>query len=572
MKKKIFLLFLTAGLVLLSRPFSFAQQTPGEIVGGQERIREQQAEQESLRKKAEEKKEPAEIEEQLPQEPVLPPSQEKVMVRDIRVTDARLVPEAEINSITAGFEGRELTLPDMQKAADLITNAYRKKGYVTSRAYLPPQKIESGILEIRVLEGLMGDVEIKGNRYFSARLLRSKITLDKNEPFNYDILRKDLVRINRNPDRYARAVLLPGKEEAQTDVILEVKDRLPIHAGFDYDNFGSRYIGKDRYTGTLSHANLFGFDDNLSFQYQLAQHSRYYYKSVRYSGPVAPDANAGLYAAFSRVKLGEEFEDADVRGKSKLYGVFADKSLIDGERLSLTLNLGFDYKDITNYQLQTVSSTDRLRVLRTGLNMDLSDEWGRTIITQELDFGIPDIMGGLRRQDDKASRSGAGGKFNKNTVNLLRLQKLPLDATLLWKNQIQTSPYILTSIEQFQIGGISNVRGYPPAEAVGDSGYSTTAELTFPAYFIPKDVNVPFSRAKMYDALRFAMFYDWANARLRRPSATEEKDKTLRGAGWGVRFNLPENFSIRFDMAWPLDNTPSDSDHMHPWIQVSKGF
>jgi len=39
-----------------------------------------------------------------------------------------------------------------------------------------------------------------------------------------------------------------------------------------------------------------------------------------------------------------------------------------------------------------------------------------------------------------------------------------------------------------------------------------------------------------------------------------------------VRFNLPEDFSVRLDLAWPLDKTPSDSDHLHTWIQVSLDF
>jgi hemolysin activation/secretion protein len=149
---------------------------------------------------------------------------------------------------------------------------------------------------------------------------------------------------------------------------------------------------------------------------------------------------------------------------------------------------------------------------------------------------------------------------------------MPFSSTLLWKNQIQISPYILTAAEQFQIGGIANVRGYPPAEAVGDKGYSMTWEWSFPLYFIPKDIKVPFSKAKFYDAFRLAVFYDWANTRLRRPIGTEQKDRTLKAAGCGLRLNLPENFSLRLDFGWPLDNTPSDSDHMHTWAQVSKSF
>lgn len=527
---------------------------------------------EALRKKVEEEKKVPQIEERFPQAPAPAVSEEKVSIQDIRVTGVTLLSEKEINKIVAPFKNKELTLADIQKVADLITDAYRQKGYITSRAYLPPQKIEIGALEIRVLEGKMGAVEIKGNRYFSTRLILSKITLKKGEPFNYNELRKDLTTINEQPDRASRAVLMPGKEPGETDMLLEVKDHLPIHVGIDWDNFGSRYIEKQRYTTRFTHSNLLGFDDNLTFQYQLSQEARYILKSVRYLFPVTADLEVGFFAGISRVKLGQDFEDSDVRGKSQIYGLFANRSLLDTEQLDLTLNLGFDYKDITNYQFQRATSSDRLRNVRFGLEMDLSDNFGRTVITDEFGIGISDIMGGLKKHDSKASRSGAGGRFTKNTLNLLRLQRLPFSSQLLWKNQIMISPYILTAVEEFQIGGISNVRGYPPAEVVGDNGYSSTFEWTFPPYLLPRNIKVPFSRAKFYDAVRLAMFYDWANARLRRPTVTEQKDRTLRAAGCGLRFNLPEDFSVRLDFAWALDNPPSDANQVHRWIQVSKDF
>jgi hemolysin activation/secretion protein len=68
------------------------------------------------------------------------------------------------------------------------------------------------------------------------------------------------------------------------------------------------------------------------------------------------------------------------------------------------------------------------------------------------------------------------------------------------------------------------------------------------------------------------MFYDLGNSHLRRPGTGERKNTTLRSVGCGVRFNLPEDFSVRVDLGWPLDKTPSDSDHLHTWAMVSKNF
>ncbi len=499
-------------------------------------------------------------------------STEKTLIKNITVIGVTLLPDKEISKIITPYNNKELTMGDMETVVNLITDAYRQKGFITSRAYLPPQKIENASFEIRVLEGTMGSVEVKGNRFFKASLLKRKITLKKGEVFNYDTLRSDMVKINELPDRSAKAVLVPGKEAGTTDLVLDVKDRLPIHIGFDWDNFGSRYIDSQRYSVSFVDNNLTGFDDKLTFQYQMAQASRYYLKNIRYTLPLDNEWDIGGYAMLSRVKLGKEYEDQDVRGKSHVYGVFIDNYLMNTETVDFSLTYGFDYKDSINHQNGAMTSHDRLRIAKFGLDLDVTDNFGRTIVTNEAAWGIPNIMGGSKTKDSETS-NGAGGKFFKDTMNLLRLQKMPFSSAILWKNQIQLSPYVLPSSEQFQMGGITNVRGYPPAEAIGDRGYSTTVEWSFPPYLFPKNIKVPLSKANFYDAFRFVAFYDWANSRLKKPAAGDKKTMTLSSLGCGIRFNLPEDLSLRVEVAWPLDDkTPSDGNHARTWASFSKSF
>ena len=571
MKKLIFKRSILFNLIItfvLITTFAFAQ-TAEQIPKTQEEIEKEKR----LREKIEKEAPKVEIEEKIPAALLAPKAEEaKVFIKSITVTGVSFLSEQEVRKIVSNFENQELNLAQMQKVADLITDAYRKKGYITSRAYLPPQKIETGILEVRVLEGITGDIEVKGNRYFKKSIYLKKILLKKGSPFDYNILKKGVSKINASKDRNVRTILAPGKEPGKTDIVLEAKERLPLHIGFDFDNFGSRYIENDRYTLSFTHNNLLGLDDKLSFQYQLAQSKRYFLKNVRYLLPLTNTLELGAFLSFSRVKLGKEYKDLDTRGKSRIYGLFLNKSLLDEENITLGFNIGFDYKDARNYQNQVLTSEDRIRVLKLGADLDILDSFGRSLFSPEIDFGIPNIMGGLREQDPKSSRSGAGGKFIKTNLNIIRLQKMPFSSTILWKNQIQISPYILPSTEEFQIGGITNNRGYPPAEVVGDKGYASTLEWSFPFYPLPKQIKVPLSETKLYDALRVIIFYDWATARLRRPIGTEEKRRTLRSLGCGLRFNLAEDFSLRIETGWPLDNSPSDSDHAHTWIEVSKQF
>jgi len=549
---------------------------------GQERTAELQEKEKALRDKIEQPQPIPQIIQETPvQEPSQIQSQEKAFIETINVTGATLVTEKELNSITSPYKDKEVMLSDLQRAADKITDLYRKKGFITSRAYLPPQKIENNTVEIRVIEGIMGDLDIKGNKYFKTKLFQKRIGLKKGEPFNYNVLRGNLSKINQYPDRNAKTVLSPGKEAGSTDVMLEIKDRLPIHISFDWDNFGSRYIDKQRYQTILTHNNLLGFDDMLTLQYQASQkftlyeHDVFYrLASMRYLFPVNDATEIGFYAANSKLNLGREFETLQARGKSQFYSIYATRTLVNDENLTVNLNGGLDYKNIFNFQLGNETSRDILRVAKLGIELDRTDNNGRTIVSNEFDVGVPEVWGALKDKDSRSSRasSGSGGEFTKDTLDILRLQKMPWSSTLLIKNSNQFTPNALTASEQFQIGGIANVRGYPPAEFAGDRGYSITGEWSFPPYLVSKDVKVPFSTARLYDALRITAFYDWGNVWLRNPQAGEHRNMTLRGAGAGMRFNLPEDLSVRLDMGWPLDRTPSDGHHVRTWVKITKGF
>jgi hemolysin activation/secretion protein len=497
----------------------------------------------------------------------------KVTINSFKVDGAALLTAQEIQSVTQSFEGKDLSFRSMQKVADLITDEYRKKGYLTSRAYIPPQNVKDGVLNIRVVEGKLGTMQIKGNRYFSTSMLQKKLDFGQQGYFDYSALQRSLVYINEHPDRKAKVTLLPGTTPGSTDVIVDVKDQLPIHVGFQYDNYGSRYINKNRYSLTFEDNNLIGFDDKLFLKVQEADNSLMHLQQGRYSFfPVQP-TEVGAYFVNSDIKLGREFRDLESKGKAQIYGLYLNHALSHDQNLDLRLTSGFDYKDISNYQLGTKISRDNVRLFKVGVDVDQTDEWGRTIFTPEIGQGIPHIMGGMKSKDDLATRAGSGGKFTKAGFNLYRLQSMPFETSFLWKNNALFTNNALVASEQFQIGGPGSVRGYPVAEYSGDVGYYTSPELSIPIYVIPKSLRVPFSGVSMYDANRFVLFYDWATTQLTNAQAGEHKKETLRGWGFGWRVNVKDNMTFRVEVGYPLGNkTPSDSDHAHAWVEFTAKY
>ena len=563
-----FLIISVVSLCVLTFSISaFSQQPPASQTAGGVSHREKEIEKQKALEKRLEKEEPS-TEEVASEDIITPDKGPKVLVTKIVVEGAVLLSKKEIRNIVSSFEGKELSMEDMQKVAELIGDEYRKKGYVTSRAYIPPQTVREGILIIRVVEGKLGELDIKGNRYFSTPLLRKKINIEPDGYFDYSALQRSLIYINEHPDRMAKAILTPGREPGTTDIIIEVQDQLPFHVGFSYDNYGSRYIEKDRFALILEHNNLFGHDDKMYIKAQVSEGAHLLLQQARYVYALTRRLELGGHILFSKLKLSQEFEDLDSEGQAEIYGIFSNYTFIEKDDLEIRLNLGFDYKDITNDLSGEQLSRDELSIFKFGFDLDADDAWGRTVFTAALDTGIADFLGAMSAKDADASRTGAGGKFTKGVFNLFRLQPMPFSTWLLWKNSFQLSNYTLAASEQFQIGGATSVRGYPPGEYSGDDGFYSALELSLPCYGLSRDINVPFRKEKLYDALHFVLFWDFGWVNLNNVQAGEEENETLRSAGFGARLTIAEDLECRVELGYPLGGkTPSDGDHAHTWVE-----
>lgn len=564
------ILFIILTSIFIFRLNSYAIE-PQQTAGGLEKLQEDQAKSKKLEQRIGEKTKKPTIEEKDQVTGAIPEG-EKVLIKRIDVGGGILLQPAKLSKIVAPYENKKLTISEMQKVADLITDAYRTKGYPTSRAYIPPQTIgKDGVLIIRIVEGKVGDISVKGNKWFKARIYKKKLQLKQNDPFNYSSLQRSLTLINERPDRSAKAVLSPGKTPGSTDILIQAKDYLPIHVGFAHDNFGSRYVGRDRDSVTFEHNNLLGFDDQLYFLFMRSEDSLSTLKSGRYLFPLNDGLNLGFNASYAKTKLGREFAPLDSLGKSTIIGVFLNQVLISNETLDLRFNLGFDYKKIRNYLQGTEVSRDDARVVKLGFDLDNLDSLGRTLFTAELDTGIPEIMGGLKAKDSHTTRVGSGGEFYKGVFNLYRSVNLPFSQNLLFKNSAQYTNNILTAAEEFQLGGPYSVRGYGPGETAGDRGLYSSVEWSFPYYFIPKKLKIPFTNETFYKTTSLVLFYDWGTTRSN--SHTEEvKSRTLNSAGVGFRFSLTNRLSAKAEFAWPLGG-PRSSDtarqHMQPWIEFT---
>ncbi len=102
---------------------------------------------------------------------IAPSAQVKILVNSLRVTGARLLPEASLIAVTGFRAGSELTLADLRDMAAKIVTYYRQQGYSATQAYLPPQDTKNGTVTIAVIEGQHGRVILRNSSDLSFSLV-----------------------------------------------------------------------------------------------------------------------------------------------------------------------------------------------------------------------------------------------------------------------------------------------------------------------------------------------------------------------------------------------------------------
>ena len=113
-------------------------------------------------------------------------------------------------------------------------------------------------------------------------------------------------RANSNPDRQISPEVRAGLEPGTSALILDVKDRLPLHGRLDLDNYSPPGTPELRLNANVSYDNLWQLDHSLGLQYGFSPES--YKPSLGNDTHVslnpldAPDVT--YYSGFYRAPLG----------------------------------------------------------------------------------------------------------------------------------------------------------------------------------------------------------------------------------------------------------------------------
>jgi hemolysin activation/secretion protein len=235
-------------------------------------------------------------------------------VRAYEIHGDTLLSSNTLMSIFAKKTGTNIGVADIVKAGSELQMEYHDRGYPTVNVTIPPQQITNGIVKIRVFEGRLANIVVTNNHYFSSNnVVRNFPSLRTNTILRGPIFQAELDRANANQDRQIYPQIAPGPKENTSMLILDVKDRLPLHAKVELNNQSSPGTPDLRVNTSAAYNNLRQREDSVGVQYSLSPEA---FKQGDqwnfYDEPLVAN-----YSAYYRLTLGSPASVAETVAKNQ---------------------------------------------------------------------------------------------------------------------------------------------------------------------------------------------------------------------------------------------------------------
>jgi len=459
--------------------------------------------------------------------------------------------------------GTSLNLAGLNEMVRDAVVAYRKSDLPVVDVLVPEQEITSGVLQLVIIEGRLGDVIVEGAAgRVEGRALASQIRTERGDVIRESRLTEDMAWINKHPTRQVDLIFSPGDDYGETDVILRSQAYKELSAYIAYENSGTSLLGESRalfgtsWTGPL----FFGLDSILSYQFttnfdngdaDLQGHSGVFSQYLPWRHQVTllaayVDSNAQFVSPTGAI--------VNTGGVNKqLSGRYAIP-LPNIGRLTHELEIGMDFKS-SNSDLGIGGGANPIRFDTTseivqyslGYNIVATDNSGSWRVDTEVVSSPGDATSKNRDAIFAAQRGGAKSSYTYGRVLIERDQKLPNEWSLLARLQGQASNGNLLASETIGAGGFDTVRGFEQRIVRGDNGVVGTLELRTPTVY--PSVFSGFSNVQ--DGAFGLLFYDAGSLSSEDPFPGEQ-DIGIGSVGLGFRYQREDWFTLRVDYGFQV--------------------
>ncbi len=464
----------------------------------------------------------------------------------MRFNGATRFDQEHLRAVISDAIGGSHDLAALRDLAQRITRIYREHGYPFARAYLPPQRMADGDLLIEIIEGRYGKVAAVGEAKLAAQAQPFLSALKRDGVIEGTQLERTALILGDQPGVLLTPIVKPGAEVGTGDLEARVSRGPAFEGKLGVDNHGNRYSGRHRVLASVNWNSPFMLGDQLTASAMLTDESQWF-GQLTYAMPLGTSGLRGQIGyAHTYYELGKEFSSLDATGTAKIASAGLSYPLIRTRALNLILSAQYQHKDLRDeYGSVDVTNDKSSDSLPVTLQFDTRDSFaGGGITYGALTWTAGDLSldsRDLRDQDRLTARTEGG--FQKLTLEVARLQRLPRNFTLFGRVAGQLADKNLDSSESFSLGGANGVRAFPQGEGAGDKGWLGQLELRYTAG--------EFSPYAFYDAGEVTERIS--------PWAAGDNHRSIAGFGAGVRW-VRGNLGVDVAAAWAVHGGKPESD------------
>ena len=562
----------------------------------QNKIEEDQRlkEQETIRKERERKKKEAE-EESKKQTPISEKPTQCFEVKSIALIDANSLSKRQQKKLISPFIGKCASAKTLTEIITAIQTLYNDQGYVTARVVVPKQNIQSGNLELKMLEGKIDEVIIDDDKFSDKMQELTAFPLLEGEVLNLNDINQGIYQINRLPSNNAAMKIIPSDEEGEANIYVQNQKRFPARATIGYDNLGNEFTGIRRTNFAGSFDNLLFLNDaiNLSYSTNLDDDSQQKDIKSFSSGISIPFGYNTLSYDYSRTEFRGTNEGINgpirLTGFSQRNNATIDRVLLNEGNFRLLVQTSLTTKSSASYlNSEKIDTSERkLTIGSVGLTISNYFKNGTNLYLK------PTYYKGLRILDAKQDDKNISAQTPKAQFDYFKLygsvSKRFVIPEFISKNQIpftastefdsQYAKQTLFGTEQFAAGGYYSVRGFRENFITGDSGYYFRNKINIRlgdlipiGWKIKKVDETTAVGTKFLHLNKFAIepFYDYGY--VKNKYASNGDDGRLSGAGIKTIFSS-KYFDASLTYSWGASKssliTSQDKENKMVYFEVS---
>lgn len=493
-------------------------------------------------------------------EKVKPPMKEdqyapKMLIESFKLTNVKHMDKGYLQSLIKEYKNKELSFGQIQKVTNIITKEYKKEGYFLSRAYIPVQNIENGVLEIALIEGKYNKFILKNNSNVKDEILQGVLDKAKfDEIAQLTSLENSLLNTSDLPGaKVTKVEVKPGSLVGTSDIVIDIDADEPYNGYVIADNHGSRYTGKNRLMAGVNVNSPLKIADKLSASALISNGGDLKSGRVSYGVPLF---NTGAYTelGYSKVKynLVDEYEDLDADGKSSSLDLSVKYPVLNTEKEKIDLDLVYEQKELKDYANSDLTGDKDIDSI--SISMNHIKDWDLKKLFVKTDAKATFTTGKLTIHDEASKTADENGADTAGTYNKIELslnaqvvfdETYTLDTTLKYQRSLNDKN--LDGNEDLSLGGESGVRFFPTNEQSGENGYVLQTEL--------------FMTLPKYDNLRhtLSVFYDLGKVNIADGSNTTFDSKTLQDYGVGYQAYY-DSYFLKTYLAKAIGNKEVESE------------